>query len=132
MKLTNKSKRTQHTETRNKMLSDDQQNKIDAILNGPKPAPWRDRKRTVISTLTFCALCVGYIMFSGKDLQVYQTIVLGCFGLAGSVIAVFIGGQTWHDINNEKLKAVTSITNQPQMPPQPTPKPVATVDSNEK
>jgi hypothetical protein len=72
---------------------------------------WKDRKRTVITTLVFCGLCIGYIMFQGKDLQVYQSIVYGCFGLAGSVIGFFIGGQTYHDINSEKINAVQNIRN---------------------
>lgn len=84
---------------------------IDAVFTGTqgKPAPWRDRKRAIIATLTFCAMCVLYILVGGKDLAIYQTIVLGCFGLAGSTLGFFIAGQTWHDINVEKIDTVRRI-----------------------
>lgn len=74
-----------------------------------KEPPWQTRKRTVFATLVFCALCIGYILLEGKDLAIFQTIALGCFGLAGSTLGFFIGGQTWHDINIEKIAAVKEV-----------------------
>lgn len=84
---------------------------INSFTDSPprKEPPWQTRKRTVFATLVFCALCIGYILLEGKDLAIYQTIALGCFGLAGSTLGFFIGGQTWHDINIEKIAAVKEV-----------------------
>lgn len=65
---------------------------------------WRYRRRIIFSTLSFCAACILYIMITGADTRVNETIVLGCFALAGSVIGVYVGGATWEDIKLENLR----------------------------
>jgi hypothetical protein len=66
---------------------------------------WRYRRKMIFLTLLFCAACVIYIMVWGADTRVNETIVLGCFMLAGSVVGVYVGGATWEDIRLEHLRA---------------------------
>lgn len=88
---------------------DDIDNAFTSQASNIKEPPWRDRKRVIVGTLLFCAVCIFYILWSGKDLGIYQTIAMGCFGLAGSVVAVFVGGQTYHDVNMHKIDVVGRI-----------------------
>ena len=74
-----------------------------------KPPVWRTRERVCFATLSFCAACIIYIMVAGKELPVYESIVMGCFGLAGSTLGFLIGAQTWHNINADKLDAVQQV-----------------------
>jgi hypothetical protein len=43
-------------------------------------------------------------MILGQDVPIYTTILTGCFSLAGSAIAFFIGGQTYHDVKTEQIE----------------------------
>ena len=91
------------------ITTDDIDDYLDSDKDPKKPPVWQTRKLTCFATLTFCAVCILYILIGGKDLAIYETIALGCFGLAGSTLGFFIGGQTWHDINIEKIAAVTKV-----------------------
>lgn len=66
-------------------------------------APWRVRRRIIISTLFFCAACITYIMIWGDDTRVNETIVLGAFATGTAVIGSYVFGATWHD--NVKVSA---------------------------
>ena len=92
---------------------------IDNIFKSQQPqisvAPWRDRKRVIIFTLTFCALCIAYILYTGRDLAIYQTVAMSAFGLAASTVGFFIAGQTFHDINNSKIDTVRRINRLPPL-----------------
>ena len=70
---------------------------------GGQPA-WKNRKRVIFWSLYFCAFCIMYIMIFGDDTRINETIVLGCFGLAMSVIGVYVAGASWSDISLEKIK----------------------------
>ena len=76
---------------------------------GAPEAPWRDRKRVIVATLVFCALCVLYILIGGKDLAIFQTIVMASFSLAGSTVAFFIGAQTYHDVSTRRIDCVRDM-----------------------
>lgn len=75
---------------------------------------WEYRRRIVITSLTFCAFCVIYIMFNGADTRINEDIILGCFGLAGSIIGFYVGGATWHDVSMEKMRVVENIKKDPK------------------
>lgn len=82
----------------------------------PKPS-WKNRRRVIFLSLIFCAFCVSYIMFQGNDTRINETIVLGCFGLAGSIIGVYVAGSSWEDISIEKIKSNTvTKLNSPSKP----------------
>lgn len=85
---------------------------IDSFLDkdpGTRTPVWRTRQRTCFATLIFCAGCILYILIAGKEIAVYETIAMGCFGLAGSTIGFLIGAQTWHNINSDRLDAVAKV-----------------------
>lgn len=66
--------------------------------------PWKERRFIIKSTLLFCATVVAYLAVVGQgENRLHETIVLGCFALAGSVIGAFIFGATWDDRNIMKL-----------------------------
>ena len=98
-----------------------------------KPPIWQTRQRTCLATLVFCGICILYILFAGKELQVYETIAMGCFALAGSTIGILVGAQTWHNINEDKINAVTKVRTAEAAPKKIIPvTATATEDSDEK
>lgn len=92
---------------------------------------WKNRRKVVFATLLFCAFCIMFIMFQGNDTQVNQTIILGSFALAGSVIGAYVFGAAWTDISIEKIKSTSPLAqlqyqqglqgNQPQQGDSPEP-----------
>lgn len=63
---------------------------------------WDNRRKVVISTLLFCAACVFYIMIDARDIRLFETIVVSCFSLGGTVISFYIGASTWQDVSFKK------------------------------
>lgn len=63
---------------------------------------WAKRRRVIYATLLFSAFCVSYIMFQGNDTRINETIVYGCFTLAGAVIGFYVAGASWEDVNIHK------------------------------
>lgn len=63
-------------------------------------APWRLRRRIILSTLVFCAMCIAYIMVWGEhDSRVHETIIIGSFGTGTAVIGSYVFGAIWDDKN---------------------------------
>lgn len=62
-----------------------------------KPS-WRNRRRVLFLTLLFCAFCIAFVMVTGMDTQVAETIVLGAFALAGANVTAYIGFATHQDV----------------------------------
>jgi len=76
------------------------------IMKPPAGRPsWQNRRRVIFATLSFCALCVSYCMFSGLDTVLYQTIVTSSFTLAGAVIGYYVAGAAWTDVSIERIKS---------------------------
>ena len=59
---------------------------------------WKTRRRVVISTLSFCAVTVGYMVYQGGASPVHQTAVTSLTLLAASVIGSYVFGAVWSDI----------------------------------
>lgn len=77
----------------------------DDINQSPQPLASRtDRKNLVYIVLSFCAAMVLYILFKGTDSTVYQTIVTSSFSLVGWVLMVFMGSNTYADIQTHQMK----------------------------
>ena len=66
---------------------------------------WTYRRRVIFSTLFFCAFCILYILYQGQDTRINETIAMGCFGLAGSVIGFYVAGASWTDVSFKKVEA---------------------------
>ena len=80
------------------------------IMKAPAGRPsWKNRKKVIFSTLIFCAFCIGFIMFGGADTRVNETIVLGCFAMATSVIGFYVAGASWTDVSIEKIKSDENV-----------------------
>lgn len=63
-----------------------------------RQATWRVRRRIVNITLLLCALEIGYLTFCGADTKLNETLAIGAFALAGSVIGAYVFGAAWEDI----------------------------------
>lgn len=64
----------------------------------PKPS-WKNRRRVVLATLTFCAALIVYMAGWGADTRINETIVYGAFGLAFSVIMGYVFGAVLEDVS---------------------------------
>lgn len=89
-----------------------------------KPS-WTVRRRIIIATLLFCGFVVGYITIWGDARPVLDTVVIGAFGLALSVIGSYIFGAVWDDRNVMKefgpaayVRTPEPEAGQPTIPPQ--------------
>ena len=102
----------------------------DETSNTNNKPTWKNRRRVIFTTLVFCALCISYVMLQGNDTRVNETIVLGCFALASSVIGFFIAGATYRDVSLEKIKAKGTRVTVPVAPLKADPKTVYTQQSN--
>jgi hypothetical protein len=60
---------------------------------------WRVRRRIIHGTLAFCALQAGYLTLWGADTRLNETLAVGAYALAGSVIGAYVFGAAWEDIS---------------------------------
>lgn len=65
---------------------------------------WKIRRRIIVATLIFCALEIVWFTFKGKDTNLANNIVLGCFALAGSTIGSYVFGAVWDDKNTNQFE----------------------------
>lgn len=91
-------------------MTEETKNTLPVSEDMPK---WKNRRRTIFGTLFFCAGCILYIMITGEDTRINETIVWGCFGLMMSVIGFYVGGAAWEDISLYK----TNHSSQQQSAP---------------
>ena len=65
-------------------------------VNG-KPS-WKYRRRAVFSTLVFGAVVILYVLASGDDRPVLDTVVLSVAGLMGAALSVYTGASAYEDV----------------------------------
>ena len=65
-------------------------------------AKWTVRRRVVISTLLFCGVCVGYMVYNGGNDAVHNTAISSLTLLAASVIGSYVFGAVWSDIKTKR------------------------------
>lgn len=63
-----------------------------------KKPSWKLRRRAVFGSLIFCALVVLWVTIRWDDTRLAETLVISSFGLAGAVIASYIGGAAYEDV----------------------------------
>ncbi len=69
-------------------------------MNPVKKDAWKIRRKVVLWTLFFCAVCVGKIvMYGGGDPATNQAALYALCTLAGGTIGSYVFGATWHDNN---------------------------------
>lgn len=62
-----------------------------------KQPPWKLRRRVTFGTLLFCGFIVLYVTFKGEPTSLSETLVLSMAGLAGTIIASYVGFATYED-----------------------------------
>lgn len=60
---------------------------------------WKNRRRVIFGTLTFCAFGITYLGAWGEDTRVNETIAIGLLLLAAAVIGSYVFGAVWDDKN---------------------------------
>ena len=63
-----------------------------------KPS-WKYRRRVIFGTLIFNAAIVLYVLMRWDSTSLAETAILSAFGLAGAIIASYIGGAAYEDGN---------------------------------
>lgn len=66
-----------------------------SVSDGPS---WKYRRRAVFSTLAFGAVVIVYVLFSGDDRPVLDTVVLSVAGLMGAALSVYTGASAYEDV----------------------------------
>ena len=73
---------------------------MDNQLKDPEFRPkWENRKRVIFLSLIFCAFCILYVMLTGEDTKLNETIVTMSFIAAISIIGSYVFGAAWDDKN---------------------------------
>jgi multisubunit Na+/H+ antiporter MnhG subunit len=67
-----------------------------------KKPSWKLRRRAVFGSLFFCAAVVIWVIIRWEDTRLAETLVLSAFGLAGAIIASYIGGAAYEDVRLHK------------------------------
>lgn len=64
----------------------------------PALPPWTMRRRAIFGSMLFGALVIAYCAIRWDDTSLAQTLVLGGFGLIGTVVAAYVGGAAYQDV----------------------------------
>lgn len=64
----------------------------------PQQPPWRLRRRAIFGSMVFGALVIAYCAIRWDDTSLAQTMVLGGYGLIGTVVAAYVGGAAYQDV----------------------------------
>ena len=62
-----------------------------------KPS-WKYRRRAIFSTLVFGAVVIVWVIASGDDRSVLDTVVLSVAGLMGAALSVYTGASAYEDV----------------------------------
>ena len=65
---------------------------------------WKYRRRAIFSTLYFGAAIIAWIVLSGDDRAVLETVVLSLAGLMGAALSVYTGAAAWEDVRTREVQ----------------------------
>jgi energy-converting hydrogenase Eha subunit A len=65
------------------------------VSEGPS---WKYRRRAIFSTLVFGAVVIVWVIASGDDRSVLDTVVLSVAGLMGAALSVYTGASAYEDV----------------------------------
>jgi hypothetical protein len=68
----------------------------------PHKEGWKHRRRFMWVVQAFCMYCIYYVMISGLDTRVNETIVMSAFLTMASILGSYVFGAAWQDINTAK------------------------------
>ena len=63
-------------------------------LNKPS---WKLRRRATFGTLVFCGLVIVWVLIRWDSTPLAETLVLSMSGLAGTIVAAYVGFAAWED-----------------------------------
>lgn len=66
-----------------------------------KPS-WKYRRRAVFGTLLFGAVIILWVLASGDERSVLDTVVLSVAGLMGAALSVYTGASAYEDVRLHK------------------------------
>ena len=75
---------------------------------------WKYRRRAIFSTLYFGAFIIGWIVFSGDDRAVLETVVLSLAGLMGAALSVYTGAAAWEDVKRNEVQQQQPVSGYSQ------------------
>lgn len=64
----------------------------------PTLPPWTMRRKAIFGSMIFGALTIVYCAVRWDDTSLAQTLVLGGYGLIGTVVAAYVGGAAYQDV----------------------------------
>lgn len=67
-------------------------------MNGAGGPSWKYRRRAIFGTLFFGAAIILWIVISGDDRGVLDTVVLSVAGLMGAALSVYTGASAYQDV----------------------------------
>lgn len=59
---------------------------------------WENRRRTIFSTLFFCAGVILYLLLAGEDNKLNETIIQFAFITGAGVVGSYVFGAAWEDV----------------------------------
>lgn len=59
---------------------------------------WKYRRRAVFGTLYFGAVIILWVVLSGDDRAVLETVVFAVAGLMGAALSVYTGASAYQDV----------------------------------
>lgn len=65
---------------------------------------WKMRRRFMWAITLFCMYCVYYVMRSGADTRVGETVVMSSFMCMFGILGSYVFGATWQDISMIKTR----------------------------
>ena len=68
------------------------------MSNGTDLPSWKYRRRATFMVLYFGAAVLLYILLSGDNRQVLDTVVLAVAGLMGAALSVYTGASAYQDV----------------------------------
>ena len=68
---------------------------------------WKYRRRATFMVLYFGAAVLLYILLSGDDRQVLDTVVLAVAGLMGAALSVYTGASAYQDVRLSRYRNPT-------------------------
>jgi hypothetical protein len=67
--------------------------------NGEYRPKWENRRRVIFLSLLFCAVCIIYVMVTGQEGEVAESIVQLAFLSGTFIVGSYVFGATWDSAN---------------------------------
>ena len=63
---------------------------------------WKNRRRTIFTTLIFNATVIAYVVIQNTDSLIHKSALETAFTLSGLIIASYVFGVVWQDTKLRK------------------------------